>query len=112
MTGDAAVALSVITYVGLIISLLCLTLFIVTYLCEKYVIYMPAKLVLCILIIQIQEATYKRTWSDSGQHELGSDWSLCLFPDWWSCHIDPNLMWHQFSPAAVFYPCLLWMDSC
>ena len=45
VTGDAAVALSVITYVGLIISLLCLTLFIVTYLCEKYAIYVPAKLV-------------------------------------------------------------------
>ena len=39
MRGDVAVALSVITYVGLIISLLCLTLFIVTYLSEKYVIY-------------------------------------------------------------------------
>ena len=39
MTGDVAVALSVITYVGLIISLFCLSLFIVTYLSEKYVIY-------------------------------------------------------------------------
>ena len=38
VTGDVAVALSIITYVGLIVSLLCLTLFTATYLSEKYVI--------------------------------------------------------------------------
>ena len=53
VTGDAAVALSVITYVGLIISLLCLTLFIVTYLCEKYGSYIPPKLPGVMLLIDI-----------------------------------------------------------
>ena len=83
VTGDAAVALSVITYVGLIISLLCLTLFIVTYLCEKYGIYIPLKLpgVMLLIDISIQEVAYKHSWSDSGQHELSPDWSLRLFPD-------------------------------
>ena len=35
VTGDAAVALSVITYVLTVLSLLCLTVFIVTYLGAK-----------------------------------------------------------------------------
>ena len=35
VTGEVAIALSVITYIGLIISVLCLIVFIITYLAVK-----------------------------------------------------------------------------
>lgn len=57
-----------------------------------------------------QEAAHIHTWPNphQSQHLLGG--AVYFLPDWSLSHLNPRIVWHQFSTAALLHACVLWMD--